>query len=147
MYRTRVPRPTVILWLDAYPVCREATERAGLGNRVEPVTLAAAETPGDELLDRIDALLAWRVPPGILARPPRLRWCAVLDVFRKEPLPADHPFWAIPGSPCCRTWAASTLPGTPRWRACSSTTSLVSSPGSPWPRWSIASKGTDPGAR
>jgi hypothetical protein len=85
-----VPRPTVILWLDAYPVCREATERAGLGNRVEPVTLAAAETPGDGLVDRID-------PAGILARAPRLRWCAVLEVFRKEPLRAHHPFWATPG--------------------------------------------------
>jgi phosphoglycerate dehydrogenase-like enzyme len=73
-----VTLPTLLLWLDQAPVYRAAMERAGLADRVELVAVAAGETPSPDLLARCDALLAWRVPKGLLARAPRLRWIQAL---------------------------------------------------------------------
>jgi phosphoglycerate dehydrogenase-like enzyme len=69
-----VIRPTVLLWLDAAAVYRDAAERAGLADSVELVTLSGGEA------------VRARAIAG-----------AVLDVFRTEPLPPDHPFWTTPG--------------------------------------------------
>ena len=71
-------RPTVLLWLDAAAVYRDAAERAGLADSVELVTLSGGEAADPGLLARADALLAWRVPPGILSHAPRLRWVQAL---------------------------------------------------------------------
>jgi glyoxylate/hydroxypyruvate reductase A len=72
------PAPTVILWLDEADVYRTAVERAGLAGRVELHRLPAGARPSAELLARCEALLAWRVPPGLLAEAPRLRWIQAL---------------------------------------------------------------------
>lgn len=71
-------KPCLLLWLDEAPVYREALEREGLAGRVELHELRAAERPAVDLLARCDALLAWRVPPGVLAQAPRLRWIQAL---------------------------------------------------------------------
>jgi phosphoglycerate dehydrogenase-like enzyme len=66
--------PTVLLWLDEAPVYRAAAERAGLVERADLHAVAAAAEPPAHLLARAEGLLAWRVPAGVLARAPRLRW-------------------------------------------------------------------------
>jgi phosphoglycerate dehydrogenase-like enzyme len=71
-------RPVVLLWLDAAPVYREAVERGGLADRLELHALAAGEEPSPDLLVRCEALLAWRVPNGLLDRMPRVRWIQAL---------------------------------------------------------------------
>jgi len=73
-----VTRPTLLLWLDAAPVYRAAAEAAGLADQVELVLLDGDERPAADLLARADALLAWRVPPELLARAGRLRWIQAL---------------------------------------------------------------------
>ena len=44
---------------------------------------------------------------------------AVLDVFRQEPLPAEHPFWGTAGITCCRISAGCIRSATPWWRSSS----------------------------
>ena len=68
----------MILWLDAADVYRAAAERAGLHARAELHTVAARARPAPELLARCEALLAWRVPAGLLAEAPCLRWIQAL---------------------------------------------------------------------
>ena len=67
-------KPTVLLWLNEVEPYREAMARAGLDDRVEVHTLKMREPPPAELLARCEAMLAWRVAPGVLPRAPRLRW-------------------------------------------------------------------------
>ena len=52
---------------------------------------------------------------------------AVLDVFRTEPLPADHPFWARRRSWCCPISAGCTPNAMPWSRPCWSKTCTASS--------------------
>jgi phosphoglycerate dehydrogenase-like enzyme len=73
-----VSRPVVLLWTSEAPVYQAALERAGLAERVELASLKAGEAPAPELLARVEALLAWRVPPGFFPRAPRLRWAQSL---------------------------------------------------------------------
>lgn len=73
-----VSRPLVLLWLDAAPVYRDAVLRAGLAERVELHAVGSAGEPSPDLLARLEALLAWRVPKGLLGRMPRLRWIQAL---------------------------------------------------------------------
>lgn len=71
-------KPCVLLWLDEAPVYRAAVEGEGLADRVELHELRAADRPAPDFLGRCEALLAWRVPPGVLAQAPRLRWIQAL---------------------------------------------------------------------
>jgi phosphoglycerate dehydrogenase-like enzyme len=68
----------VLLWLDDADVYRAAVARAGLAGRVELHRLRAGKRPAPDLLARCEALLAWRVPAGLLAEAPRLRWIQAL---------------------------------------------------------------------
>jgi glyoxylate/hydroxypyruvate reductase A len=52
---------------------RAAQAAAGDGG-VELVSLPLATEPDDAVLARCEALLAWRPPPGLARRAPRLRW-------------------------------------------------------------------------
>ena len=78
VYRTRVARPLVLLWLDEAEVYARAVERAGLDGRVELATLKVGETPDPALLARVEGALAWRIPRGTFAAAPRLRWVQAL---------------------------------------------------------------------
>ena len=71
-------RPAVVLWLNEVEPYREAMARAGLDSRVELHTLKLGEPAPAELLARCEAMLAWRVAPGVLPRAPRLRWIQAL---------------------------------------------------------------------
>ena len=73
-----------------------ATENLINGDRLAKLPSGAVLlNPGrGALID--DAALLAALDGGRLAN-------ATLDAFRTEPLPHDHPFWAIPGSPLPRT--------------------------------------------
>lgn len=71
-------QPAVLLWLNEAEVYRDAVERAGLAQRVALHTLPANGKPPSEVLAGCEAMLAWRVPPGLLGRAPRLRWVQAL---------------------------------------------------------------------
>ena len=78
VYRTRVTRPLVLLWLDEADVYARAVEHAGLAERVELAAVKMGEMPGPALLGRAEGALAWRVPRGAFAAAPRLRWIQTL---------------------------------------------------------------------
>jgi phosphoglycerate dehydrogenase-like enzyme len=51
-----------------------AANAAGLGRAFEFLSVPPSSDPGDEVLARCEALLAWRPPARLGARAPRLRW-------------------------------------------------------------------------
>ena len=51
-----------------------AAETAGLASAFELVASPAAQDPGDALLARAEAMLAWRPLRGLASRAPRLQW-------------------------------------------------------------------------
>ena len=67
-------KPSVLLWLNEVEPYREAMAGAGLADRVEVHTLKMNEAAPPELLARCEAMLAWRMAPGVLPKAPRLRW-------------------------------------------------------------------------
>jgi len=71
---TTTDKPLVLLWIPEPGPYRQALERAGLDRRVEVVSVPLAEEPAPALLDRCEAMLAFRAGAGLLARMPRLRW-------------------------------------------------------------------------
>jgi phosphoglycerate dehydrogenase-like enzyme len=67
-------RAHVLLWHDSSAACLDAIAAAGLAERVVVQTLARKEKPSAEQLARAEALMAYAVPPGVLAAMPKLRW-------------------------------------------------------------------------
>lgn len=100
--------------------------RAVLGQARIVVTLLPATTATDNLLDA--RRLGWLAPGAMLVNPGRGSLIddqalldalasgrvaqATLDVFRTEPLPADHPFWGHPRVTVTPHIAAETRPET-----------------------------------
>jgi glyoxylate/hydroxypyruvate reductase A len=64
----------VLLWADAPEPYLRAAEAAGFGSRFEFVAVPPAQDPGDAVLARAEAMLAWRPPARLAARAPRLAW-------------------------------------------------------------------------
>ncbi|MBY0339068.1 MAG: D-2-hydroxyacid dehydrogenase [Acetobacteraceae bacterium] len=64
----------LLLWNDDNGPYRAALEAAGVAGRFTLVECRRAETPDAATLAATDALLAWDVPAGTLARMPKLRW-------------------------------------------------------------------------
>jgi glyoxylate/hydroxypyruvate reductase A len=96
-------KPAVLLWLNEADVYARAMARAGLADRVETHTLRLGETPAPELLARVEALLAWRVPPGVFPKAPRLRWAQSLTAGMEgwlavPDLPPDLPISCARGT-------------------------------------------------
>jgi phosphoglycerate dehydrogenase-like enzyme len=84
-----VARPRIILWVDEADVYREALARAGLADRLTLDTARAGAEPAPDALAGADALLAWRVAPGLLARMPRLRWIQAMTAAVEDWLARD----------------------------------------------------------
>jgi phosphoglycerate dehydrogenase-like enzyme len=86
--------PLVLLWLDEAPLYRKAVGDAGLDAQLGFVAIPASERPSDEVLQRAEGLLAWRVPAGILPSMKNLRWiqsmaAGVEDWLARPDLPAS----------------------------------------------------------
>jgi phosphoglycerate dehydrogenase-like enzyme len=71
---TAAAKPAVLLWLNETEPYRKAAREAGLGDRVELHGCRLDQEPPAELLERCEAMLAWRSTPGTLPRMKRLRW-------------------------------------------------------------------------
>jgi phosphoglycerate dehydrogenase-like enzyme len=67
-------RAHVLLWTDSTAPYLEAIKAAGLADRVVVDTLPRKEKPSAEQRARIEALMAYTVPPGLLPAMPKLRW-------------------------------------------------------------------------
>jgi len=70
----------VLLWVNDPEPYRAALARAGLDARLRIHASAPGTLPVDADLARVEALLAMQVPPGALARMPRLRWIQSVTV-------------------------------------------------------------------
>lgn len=73
-----IPRTHILLWTDATAPYLEAIEAAGLSDRVDVDTLPRKEKPSAEQMGRIEALMAYAVPPGLLPAMPKLRWAQAM---------------------------------------------------------------------
>ena len=69
---------SVLLWLNEAEVYAEALRRAGCGPRLEIELLRSDQNPSEQQLARTEILLARQVPPGLLAKMPKLRWIQAL---------------------------------------------------------------------
>jgi phosphoglycerate dehydrogenase-like enzyme len=65
---------TVLLWTDTPAAYIRAAEKANLTGLFELAAAPGAADPGDALLGRAEAILAFRAPARLAARAPRLRW-------------------------------------------------------------------------
>ena len=64
----------LLLWTDVTAPYIDAIKAEGLANRVTVETLPRTEKPSAEQLARTEAMMAYAVPPGMLASMPKLRW-------------------------------------------------------------------------
>jgi len=69
---------SALLWLDEAGVYSQALDRAGCADRLDIQVLRPEQQPGAAQLARTEVLLARQVPPGLLAKMPRLRWIQAL---------------------------------------------------------------------
>jgi len=64
----------VLLWLDGAQLFEQAILASSHAARASVSTFKEAEHPPDDVLARTDVVVAWRLPPGIMSRMPRLKW-------------------------------------------------------------------------
>ena len=64
----------LLLWTDVTAPYIDAIKAQGLADRVKVETLPRNEKPSAEQLARTEAMMAYAVPPGLLAKMPKLRW-------------------------------------------------------------------------
>jgi phosphoglycerate dehydrogenase-like enzyme len=85
----------VLLWLDKPEAYLRAADVAGLTERFSFDVAPLASEPVDALLERADALLAWRPPARLAARAPRLTWIQSLTGGIDQWLVPDYPERAV----------------------------------------------------
>jgi len=71
-------RAHVLLWTDSAAAYLDAIKAAGLADRVVVDALPRGEKPSAEQMARTEALMAYTVPPGLLAAMPKLRWAQAM---------------------------------------------------------------------
>ncbi|MSQ51436.1 MAG: D-2-hydroxyacid dehydrogenase [Betaproteobacteria bacterium] len=64
----------LLLWMENAGLYREALANAGLAGRLEVSELSPNAQPDAAQLAQTELMLAWTVPPGTLAKMPRLKW-------------------------------------------------------------------------
>jgi phosphoglycerate dehydrogenase-like enzyme len=69
---------TALLWLNEAEVYSQALARAGFADRLDIQRLRNEQQPSEAQLAHTEILLARQVPPGLLAKMPRLRWIQAL---------------------------------------------------------------------
>lgn len=73
-------KPVLVIWLQNPDPYLQAIEREGLTDRVEVFTLSPEQQPDQELFERMEALIAWKVPEPLIEQMPKLRWIQTLSV-------------------------------------------------------------------
>ena len=68
----------VLLWTDSPGAYLDAIAQAGLADRVETIALPRAQQPTPQQQAKIEAMLAWGAPRGLLPEMPKLRWVQAL---------------------------------------------------------------------
>lgn len=71
-------RVHLLLWTDSSAAYLDAIKSAGLAERVIVDTLPRKESPSADQMARTEALMAARVPAGLLPSMPRLRWAQAM---------------------------------------------------------------------
>jgi len=64
----------LLLWIENAGLYREALARAGLAGQLEIQDLSPDAPPTPGQLAGTELMLTWAVPPGVLAKMPRLKW-------------------------------------------------------------------------
>ncbi len=77
-------KPRILLWLKTPRPYERALAAAGLGESVETVHVPIDTPPPQHVLENIDAMLAWRATPNVLARMPKLKWVQALTAGVEE---------------------------------------------------------------
>jgi phosphoglycerate dehydrogenase-like enzyme len=80
-------KPLVLLWLNEADLYLKAAADASLTQSIEFAKVPAGERPSPELLGRVAGMLAWNLPPGIIASMPKLRWIQTLSAGVETWLP------------------------------------------------------------
>lgn len=96
-------RPMMLLWVADPKAFSNALEAAGVAGGFEIVHVPPATPPDPDHLAKAEVLLSFGVPPGTLARMPRLRWLqsmtAGVDNWLSRPdLPTALPLTAARGT-------------------------------------------------
>ncbi|MGI9378162.1 MAG: D-2-hydroxyacid dehydrogenase [Methyloligellaceae bacterium] len=73
-------KPILVIWLQNADPYIQAIEQEGFGDSVEVFTLSPEEQPDAQLLARMEALIAWKVPEPMIEQMPKLRWIQTLSV-------------------------------------------------------------------
>jgi phosphoglycerate dehydrogenase-like enzyme len=71
-------KTAVLLWTDSTTAYLDAIQAAGLADRVAVETLPRKEKPSADQMARIEAMMAYAAPPGLLPAMPKLRWVQVM---------------------------------------------------------------------
>ena len=96
-------KPLMLLMLADTKPFRDDLDKAGLANRFEIADAAPGSKPDVALLARAEIVLAFAMPPGLLAEMPRLKWVQSMSVgidnwlARKDLTPA-HALTAARGT-------------------------------------------------
>ena len=64
----------LLLWIENAALYRQALARTGLAGQLEVQELTPDALPTPEQLAGTELILTWTVPPGVLAKMPRLKW-------------------------------------------------------------------------
>ena len=64
----------LLLWIDNADLYRDALARARIATQLDITDVAMNAQPDEEQLASTELMLTWMVPPGTLARMPRLQW-------------------------------------------------------------------------
>lgn len=96
-------KPLMLLAVPESKPFRAGLESAGLASRFEIVDVPQGEKPAQDLMARVEVMLAFGLPPGAIADMPKLKWLQSMTVgvdhwLSRQDLTAKHILTAARGT-------------------------------------------------